>query len=118
MKKLKSTLKFKGVLTRQEIKEVLNERDVTVTDGQVDVLFRLLDSDGTCPPIHRLWLRIKKRSAGRDLGSWSLLDGQVRLSLNAVIGQIAMEAHAGQIAKDPIDHNGIMIYYNDYQSLI
>lgn len=51
MKKLKSTLKSKGVLTRQEIKEVLNERDVRVTDGQVDVLFRLLDSDGTCTAI-------------------------------------------------------------------
>lgn len=86
MKKLKNTLKSKGVLTRQEIKEVLNERDVKVTDGQVDVLFRLLDSDGTCSSIHRLWLCGKKRSIGRNLRIRSLLDGQVRRDLDAVTG--------------------------------
>lgn len=118
MKKLKSTLKSKGVLTRQEIKEVLNERDVKVTDGQVDVLFRLLDSDGTCACIFRLWICVKARSAGRHLSAGSLLDSQVRRGLDALAGQIAMEAHAGEGAEDPRDHNGVMMTYNNDKSII
>lgn len=118
MKKLKSTLKSKGVLTRQEIKEVLNERDVKVTDGQVDVLFRLLDSDGTYASIFRLWLRVKARSAGRYLSARPLLDSEVRRGLDALTGQIAMEAPAGEGAEDPIDHNGVMMAYNNLKSII
>ena len=113
MKKLKSTLKSKGVLTRQEIKEVLNERDVKVTDGQVDVLFRLLDADGISSSMLRLWLCGEARSAGRDHCPGSLLDGEVGRGFDAVAGQVAVEAHAGEAAEDPGDHNGVMMAYNN-----
>jgi Ca2+-binding EF-hand superfamily protein len=46
MKKMEETLKNKGLVTRGEIRNLLNDKDDKITEGQVEVFFRLLDTDG------------------------------------------------------------------------
>jgi hypothetical protein len=81
MKKLEELLKSRGVLTRPEIQNVLKDKDGKITEGEVEVLFRLLDADGTRNSIYRFGIRGEEGSLGCNLNSRLLLDCKIRRNL-------------------------------------
>ncbi len=48
MRRIVDTLHSSGAVSRKDISALLKGKDGKVSEGQVEVLFRLLDTDGIC----------------------------------------------------------------------
>lgn len=46
MKGIEETLQSTGAVTRQDLLALLKGKDEKISEGQIEVLFRLLDTDG------------------------------------------------------------------------
>lgn len=46
MKRIEETLQSTGAVTRQDLLALLKGKDEKISEGQIEVLFRLLDTDG------------------------------------------------------------------------
>lgn len=46
MKRIEETLQSNGAVTRQDLLALLKGKDEKISEGQIDVLFKLLDTDG------------------------------------------------------------------------
>jgi Ca2+-binding EF-hand superfamily protein len=46
IKRIEDTLHSSGAVTRQDLLALLKGKDEKVSEGQIEVLFRLLDTDG------------------------------------------------------------------------